>query len=46
MEELLVKENYTDKSFVVYGQTKKYKDFFLSLGKFNKNLKIGDETVQ
>ena len=43
---LLVKENYTDKSFVVYGPTKKYKDDFGNLGgRFNKSLKIDGETV-
>ena len=43
---LLVKENYSDKSFVVYGPTKKYKDDFGNLGgRFNKNLTIGGETV-
>ena len=47
MEGLLVKDNYTDKSFVVYGETKKYKDFLKNLkGKFNKNLTINDEQTQ
>ena len=46
MEGLLVKENYTDKSFVVYGQTKKYKDFFGPLGKFNKNFTIDGEKIE
>ena len=46
MEGLLVKDNYTDKSFAVYGETKKYKDSLKNLGgKFNKNLKIGDEVA-
>jgi hypothetical protein len=46
MEGLLVKDNYTEKSFVVYGETKKYKDSLKNLGgKFNKNLKIGEDTV-
>ncbi len=45
-QSLLVKENYSDKSFVVYGPTKKYKDDFANLcGKFNKSLKIDGETV-
>ena len=47
MEGLLVKDNYTDKSFVVYGETKKYKDSLKNLkGKFNKNLTINDEKIE
>ena len=46
MEGLLVKDSYTDKSFVVYGDTKKYKDSLKNLGgKFNKNLKLGESTL-
>ena len=46
MEGLLVKDNYTDKSFAVYGETKKYKDSLKNLGgKFNKNLKLGDDVA-
>ena len=44
MEELLVGDNYTAKSFVVYGNTKKYKDHLANLeGKFNKYLNIDGE---
>ena len=43
---LLVKENYSDKSFVVYGPTKPYKDDFGNFGgRFNKSLKVDGETI-
>jgi hypothetical protein len=39
-----IKEDYSDKSFAVYGETKKFKDILKNLGgRFNKNLKINDE---
>ena len=35
-------EDYTDKSFVVFGETKNFKDILKELGgKFNSNLKVG-----
>ena len=35
-------EDYTDKSFVVFGETKNYKDALKELGgKYNSNLKVG-----
>ena len=40
-----VKEDYSDKSFAIYGETKKYKDMLKALGgKFNKYLKIDGES--
>ena len=41
-----LKEDYSEKSFAVYGETKKYKDILKRLGgRFNKNLKINGETT-
>jgi len=39
-----IKEDYSEKSFAVYGETKKFKDILKKLGgRFNKNLKIDNE---
>lgn len=43
---MLIDENYTDKSFAVYGNTKTYKDSLKALGgRFNKSLKIEGQVV-
>ena len=43
--DMFVKEDYSDKRFAIYGNTKKYKDMLKALGgKFNKYLKIDGET--
>jgi hypothetical protein len=44
--QMFIKEDYSDKSFAVYGNTKVHKDALKSLGgKFNKSLKIEGSTV-
>ena len=41
-----IKEDYSEKSFAVYGETKKFKDILKNLGgRFNKNLKIDLENI-